>query len=252
MKPKKPKLHEEEKKKNKPEWRNLETQTNQRRKTNQKKHVEDQTKQQTTKKEQTGKIKPKQKPWRRQTPRTQISLMQTVRLKLNPSSDDKGSKRQWWPRQSSRRRFSSNSLFSCQGLLGSLFSFQGLLGSLFFLPGSLVWWWLLFVALKEIDFFTLDLAQQNRLPYARDVSLLNCFKNVLTNKIVWDLVLFWKKSKTLCTYWFQKPHYLRKLKVVFSSWSKLYKLIIVSSVLPLKASVFLAKDSCLVKITFVC
>ena len=63
--------------------------------------------------------------------------------------------------------------------------------------------------------------------------------------------------KTWCTYWFQKPHYLRILKVVFSSlnfsWSKLYRMIIGSGgLLPLKASVFLVKDFCLMKITFVC
>ena len=139
------------------------------------------------KKEQTEKIKPKQKPWRRQTPWTQISLMQTVRLRLNPGSDDKGSRRQRWPRRSSRQRFSSNSLFCCQGLLGSLF----------FLSGSLVWWCLLFVALREIEFFTLDLAQQNQLPYAWDVSLLNYFENLLTNEIIWDLVLFWKKIQNV-------------------------------------------------------
>jgi len=34
----------------------------------------------------------------------------------------------------------------------------------------------------------LDLALQNQVPYTRDVSLLNSFENVLTNKIV--LVLF--------------------------------------------------------------
>ena len=124
--------------------------------------------------------------------------MQTIRLKLNPGSDNKGSRRRRRLWRSSRWRFSSNSLLSCQGLLGSLFSCQGLLGSLFFLSGSLVWWCLLFVALKEIKFFTLDLAQQNRLPYARDVSLLNCFENVLTNEIVWNLVLFWIKNPKRC------------------------------------------------------
>ena len=42
----------------------------------------------------------------------------------------------------------------------------------------------------ENEFNTLDLAQQNRVSCTRDVSLLNCFKNVLTNEIVRVLVLF--------------------------------------------------------------
>ena len=33
----------------------------------------------------------------------------------------------------------------------------------------------------------------SKLDYTRDVSFLNCFENVLTNKIVWKLMLFWKK-----------------------------------------------------------
>ena len=45
----------------------------------------------------------------------------------------------------------------------------------------------------EVEFSILDLAQQNRVFYTRDVSLLNSFENVLTNEIVWVLVLFWKK-----------------------------------------------------------
>ena len=48
----------------------------------------------------------------------------------------------------------------------------------------------------ELKFFILNLAQQNRVPYTRDVILLNSFENVLTNKIVWVLVLFWKKKKS--------------------------------------------------------
>ena len=36
----------------------------------------------------------------------------------------------------------------------------------------------------ELEFTTLNLLQQNRVPYARDVSLLNSFENVLTNEIV--------------------------------------------------------------------
>ena len=47
----------------------------------------------------------------------------------------------------------------------------------------------------ELKFFILNLAQQNRVPYTRDVILLNSFENVLTNEIVWVLVLFWKKKK---------------------------------------------------------
>ena len=79
-----------------------------------KKHEE----KQTTKKEQTGEIKPKQKPWRRQTPRTQISLTQTVRLSLNLGSDDDNSRRrrQWW--RSSRWRFSAISFIFFSRSLG--------------------------------------------------------------------------------------------------------------------------------------
>ena len=36
----------------------------------------------------------------------------------------------------------------------------------------------------EIEFITLDLAHQNRVQCARDVSFLNSFENVLINKIV--------------------------------------------------------------------
>ena len=45
----------------------------------------------------------------------------------------------------------------------------------------------------ENEFITLDLAQQNRVSRTRDFSLLNRFKNLLTNEIVWVLMLFWKK-----------------------------------------------------------
>ena len=34
----------------------------------------------------------------------------------------------------------------------------------------------------------------NRVYYTRDVSFLNSFENVLPKKIVWKLMLFWKKS----------------------------------------------------------
>ena len=36
----------------------------------------------------------------------------------------------------------------------------------------------------ELNLFTLDLAQQNRVLYARFVRLLNSFKTLLTNEIV--------------------------------------------------------------------
>ena len=49
----------------------------------------------------------------------------------------------------------------------------------------------------ELESVMLDLAQQNRVPHTQDVSLLNSFKNVLTNEIVWVLVLFWKKKKKI-------------------------------------------------------
>ena len=45
----------------------------------------------------------------------------------------------------------------------------------------------------KLDLFTLDFAQQNWILCTRDVSLLNCFENVLTNEIIWDSGLFWKK-----------------------------------------------------------
>ena len=41
------------------------------------------------------------------------------------------------------------------------------------------------------------LALQNRVYCTRDVSFLNSFENVLINKIVWKLMLFWKKKKSL-------------------------------------------------------
>ena len=47
----------------------------------------------------------------------------------------------------------------------------------------------------ESKFITLDLAQQNWVFCTWDVSLLNSFENVLTNEIVWVLVLFWKEKK---------------------------------------------------------
>ena len=46
----------------------------------------------------------------------------------------------------------------------------------------------------ELKLVMLDLAQQNRVPHTRNVSLLNSFENMLTNEIVWVLVLFWKKK----------------------------------------------------------
>ena len=48
--------------------------------------------------------------------------------------------------------------------------------------------------LIELEFVMLDLAHQNQVPHAQDVSLLNSFKNVLTNEIVWILVLLWIKK----------------------------------------------------------
>ena len=54
----------------------------------------------------------------------------------------------------------------------------------------------------QLEFNILNLAQQNRLPCTLDVSLLNNFENVLTNNIVWVLVLFWKKkSQCFTSYW---------------------------------------------------
>ena len=55
----------------------------------------------------------------------------------------------------------------------------------------------------EIEFFVLNLAYQNQVYYTRDVSFLNSFENMLTNEIVWKLVLFWgvkkkKKKKPTC------------------------------------------------------
>ena len=52
----------------------------------------------------------------------------------------------------------------------------------------------------ELKLVMLDLAQQNRVPHTRNVSLLNSFENMLTNKIVWVLVLFWRKKNpgSLC------------------------------------------------------
>ena len=38
------------------------------------------------------------------------------------------------------------------------------------------------------------LALQNRVFCTRDVSFLNSFENVLTNKIVWNVMLFWEKK----------------------------------------------------------
>ena len=48
-----------------------------------------------------------------------------------------------------------------------------------------------------LDFFMieLNLAHQNRVYCTRDASFLNSFENVLTNKIVWKLMLFGKKKK---------------------------------------------------------
>ena len=61
--------------------------------------------------------------------------------------------------------------------------------------------------LKEIDFYGLDsmienesnglsFTFQNRVYYIRDISFLNSFENVLTNKIVWKSVLFFFLKKT--------------------------------------------------------
>ena len=46
----------------------------------------------------------------------------------------------------------------------------------------------------ELEFSILDLAQQNRVSYTRDVSLINSFENVLTNEIVCVIL---KKKKSL-------------------------------------------------------
>ena len=42
----------------------------------------------------------------------------------------------------------------------------------------------------ELKLFTLGLVQENQVPSTQDVSLLNCFEKVLTNKIVLKLMLF--------------------------------------------------------------
>ena len=50
----------------------------------------------------------------------------------------------------------------------------------------------------ENEFITLDLEPQNRFSHTQDVGLLNSFENVLTNKIICKLVLFWKKISKSC------------------------------------------------------
>ena len=46
----------------------------------------------------------------------------------------------------------------------------------------------------ELDLYTPDLAQQNRVLCTQFVRLLNSFKTLLTNEIVWGIWLFWKKK----------------------------------------------------------
>jgi len=47
----------------------------------------------------------------------------------------------------------------------------------------------------KLDLFTLDLAQQNGVLWTWFVRLLNSFKTLLTNEIVWGIWLFWKKIR---------------------------------------------------------
>ena len=51
----------------------------------------------------------------------------------------------------------------------------------------------------KIKLIILDLWLQNRVSYSQVVRLLNSFENVLTNEIVWVLVLFWKKKSSKIT-----------------------------------------------------
>ena len=81
------------------------------------------------------------------------------------------------------------SLFSLVVVFSSLFSF------LLWVPksslnGPISIWW-------KTSLMDSNLAFQNRVYYAWDVSFLNSFENVLTNEIDWKLVLFWKKKNAL-------------------------------------------------------
>ena len=94
-------------------------------------------------------------------PQTQISLTQTVRFRLNPGNDCEGSRRRRWRRQSSRRRFSSNSFIFFSKPLGfddvslSLgLSFDDISGK-----SSLE-----DLSFMELEFVTLDLAQKKSSP----------------------------------------------------------------------------------------
>ena len=53
----------------------------------------------------------------------------------------------------------------------------------------------------ELEFSILDLAQQNRVSYTRDVSLINSFENVLTNEIV-CVILKKKILRQICSWGF--------------------------------------------------
>ena len=48
----------------------------------------------------------------------------------------------------------------------------------------------------EIEFIVLNLEHRNQVYCTWDISFLNSFKNMLTNKIVWKSVLFWKKIQS--------------------------------------------------------
>ena len=65
-----------------------------------------------------------------------------------------------------------------------------------------------------LEFIILDLAQQNQVFHSRVVSLINSFENVLTNEIVWVLVLFWRKKKS------QLLH-ISRIYIIFQSVSSL-------------------------------
>lgn len=56
------------------------------------------------------------------------------------------------------------------------------------------------ISMTENESNGLNLTFQNRVYYTWDISFLNSFGNVLINKIVWKLILFWKKKIEICTF----------------------------------------------------
>ena len=107
----------------------------------------------------------------------------------------RGFRRRRW---SSKQRFSSNLLFSLSGWiwLASLFFLSKYLDLINFvvggLPGKSSLWDL---SSMELELFTLNLAQQNRLLCTQDVSLLNYFENVLINEIVFEIQDYFEEEK---------------------------------------------------------